>query len=140
MSNQSASALQLREFSLTSNIGTAICDGQFFRAGSRLVPGATLVFGVVSKNSFLSNSAVTLTSASATKDGAGRWTLVFPFTNTNVLLTGDSGDIVLSNPVSDPGARPSSDAAFPAWVKKDQEFKSSQLQTPSDGGKGTSHP
>jgi hypothetical protein len=140
MSNQNPYSLQLREFALTSNVATAICDGQFFRAGSRLVPGATLVFGTITKNSFLSNSAVTLTSASATKDGAGRWTLVFAFAHSDVLGTGDSGDIVLSNPVSDPGARPISDAAFPAWVKKDQEFKASQLQTPSDGGKGTSHP
>jgi hypothetical protein len=140
MAVQLANALQLKELSLTSNVCTCVCEAPFFRG--KLVPGATLVFQNVAVNTFLNNQAVTLTSATQTTQSGGRgsrYTLVFPFTNSNVLIGGDSGDIQVSAAIADPGGRPVNDAQFPAWCVKDRQYKESLSQVPSDGGKGLSN-
>jgi len=132
VSSQQSNALQLREVSLTANVLTVVAEGVFFRNTSRLVAGAMVNFSNVATNTFLNGASAVLTSA--TRDGK-RWTLGGPLTHANVGQTGDSGDVFIANPISTPGARPSSASQFPAWVRADMQFKESQESTVSDGGK-----
>jgi hypothetical protein len=137
MSSQKSNSLRLRELSLTTNVLTVVVDSGFFRNLGRLVAGATVQFSGVGINTFLNGTSIALTSVTALSPN--RWTLVGPVTHANVLLSGDSGDVFVSNPVTDAGSPSSDPSQFPAWVRADMAWKESQAQVVSDGGAGVSN-